>query len=193
MHLPWSTLNEDPSNIGCAFPAHQTMGRHYDYDSERSVYKIPRDRLADFEPDFSDVIFERQAKHLDLIASAPIRYGWIVSDRFLQLLSRYKLPPHRAYPLPVIQGGRAVDGYSWLHLPQPKMSLAEDMSITEAELEIMSHPEAANGDLLPIYFPVRFGYFFITHRLRQAIEAAELTGIRFSTSKLFRTRSQTVA
>lgn len=170
------------------------MGRHYDYDGNRSVYKIPRDRLANFEPDFSYVIFERTAKHIDLIGSAPIPHvGWIVSNRFLQLLSKFNLPPNRAYPLPVIQANQPVEGYAWLHLPQPSLVLTENMSIAEAEEEIELHSEVKDLDVVPIYFPVRFSYFFVSHRLRQAIENSQLTGIRFATSKLFRPRSQPLA
>lgn len=188
MHLPWSTLNEDPTSTGCAFPTHQTMGPHYNYDGDRSVYKIPSNQLAPFEPDFNDVVFESTAIHLDLIASAPIpHYGWIISDKFTQLLGDFTLPPHRTYRLPVLQDAKPISGYSWIHLPQPRMEITETASIGEAEKLIASKPELAELDVLPIYSPIRFGYFFVSARLRRAIETAALSGIRFGTSKLFRT------
>ncbi len=187
MNLPWSTLNEDPTDVGCPYPPHQTMGANYDYQAEDSVHRIPRDRFADFEPTFKTVVFEPGAKRHDLMASAPIpHYGWLISARFLNLLSDFTLPPHRVYLLPVIQRGRAVEGYVWLHLPQPINTLAVSMSLREAEEKIASDTTIAELDVLPIYLPVRFGYFFVSRRLRQAIENAQLTGIRFGTSKLFR-------
>jgi len=190
MNLPWSTLNNDPSDAGCSYPPHQTMGPHYHYEAKDSVHRIPFDRLAEFAPNFDSVIFERHAKHRDLMASAPIRNcGWLISDRFLKLLSDFNLPPHRAYRIPVIQDRCTVEGYNWLHLPQPIHNLTETISISEAELTISREPTIADLDVLPVYTPVRFAYYFVSWRLRQAITKAQLTGIRFGTSKLFRAAS----
>lgn len=190
MQFPWSTLNNDPTVAGCVYPSHQTMGPHYDYDGPRSVYKLARDQLVDFEPDFNDVLFEPTAEHLDLIASAPIpHYGWVISNRFQDLLSQFLLPSHRLYRLPVIQNGKPLDGYSYIHLPQIPVPFTDSTSFRDAEAQLEAIDGVSELDVIPIYTPVRFGYFFISHRLRQAIEASELTGIRFGTSKLFRTRS----
>jgi hypothetical protein len=194
MKFPWSTLSDDPMVAGCSYPTHQTMGEHYDYDGPRSVYRIPRDNLADFDPDFHYVQFESKAKRNDLIASAPIPHvGWIISDRYRDLLLQFALPPHRLYPLPVVQRGKSVDGYSYLHLPQISTGLTESTTIHDAEKTLESRDEILALDVIPIYTPIRFGYFFVSYSLRQAIESANLTGIRFGTSKLFRSRKQIIA
>ena len=65
-------------------------------------------------------------------------------------------------------------------------NISETMSIAEAEHTIRSNSAIAELDVLPIYWPIRFSYFFISQRLRSAIEHAGLTGIRFGASKLFR-------
>lgn len=170
------------------------MGEHYDYDGPRSVYRIPRDNLADFDPDFHYVQFESKAKRNDLIASAPIPHvGWIISDRFRDLLLQFALPPHRLYQLPVVQRGKSVDGYSYLHLPQVSTDLTETTTIQDAERQLESRDGILALDVIPIYTPIRFGYFFVSHSLRQAIESANLTGIRFGTSKLFRSRKPIIA
>ena len=170
------------------------MGSNYDYSGPRSVYKIPRDKLADFEPDFHHVHFESNATRLDLIASAPIPHvGWIISDRFRDLILQFTLPPHRLYQLPVVQRGKSVDGYSYLHLPQVSTDLTETTTIQDAEKLLESRDEILALDVIPIYTPIRFGYFFVSHTLRQAIESVNLTGIRFGTSKLFRSRKPIIA
>ena len=187
MNIPWFTLNDDPQDAGCVYPPHQMMRVGYNYQADCSVHRIPCDRLANFDPDFDTVTFEPTAKLHDLMASAPIpNYGWLISHRFMALLSSHGLPTHRIYRLPVVQCGRRIDGYVWLHLPQSMNNISETMSIAEAEHTIRSNSAIAELDVLPIYWPIRFSYFFISQRLRSAIEHAGLTGIRFGASKLFR-------
>ena len=163
------------------------MGPGYVYDAPNSIYQLPFNARADFEPNFNTIIFEDGAKHNDLMGSAPIRHcGWLISNRFLDLLQEFELPPHDVYPLPVKQNGQPVDGYVWLHLPQTIHCLEDNMTIPEVESTLTSEPIVSQVDILPLYSPVRFGYFFISNRLRKAIERHELSGIRFGSSKLFR-------
>ena len=186
--FPWSTLDVDPTAFGGPYPPHQTMGKTYDYAGPNSVRQIPGDRLADFEPDFHTVMIEAKSKLLDLIPSSPLpSYGLIVSERFRRLLEGFKLPPHRYYPLPMEHRRQPIAGYFWLHLPQPTPEWEATLSITQIEQSILADPALRELDLLPVYRPVRFGYHFLSRPLRQAIEQANLQGIRFGTAKLFRT------
>lgn len=185
--FPWSTLAVEPTAYGGPYPPHQTMGEGYDYDGPTSVYKIPSDRLADFEPDFHTVMIEAKSKLLDLIDSSPIpHYGWILSDRFRSVLERFKLPPHRYYELPMEHRKKSIEGYWWLHLPQATPEWEASLSISQIEQSILADPALCQLDLLPVYRPVRFGYRYVSAPLRQAIEEAGLTAIRFGTAKLFR-------
>jgi hypothetical protein len=186
MHLPWHTLNELAEGV---FPAHQTMGRGYDYDAPNSVHKLPFDKLADFEPNFHTVKIHGNAKLFDLLSSVPIRHcGLLISEKFRELLQGFRLPKHRLYPLPATYRNKPLSGYYWLHLPQPEFDLSAAPTIAAAEDLIRAHPEIAELDLVALYRPVRFGYFFVSERLRTAIEKIGLRGIRFGTSKLFRTK-----
>ena len=122
----FSTLDTHFDGVGVV-PQHQTMGPSYDYDAADSVHNLSFDSLVDFEPNFNTVILDDSAVPTDFVSSAPIRNsGFIVSSRVRDLLAGFTLPPHRVYDLPVVHRGSSVDGYSWLHLPQPDVSIPRD-------------------------------------------------------------------
>jgi len=88
-------------------------------------------------------------------------------------------------------GKNKVVGYCWLQLPEPRLSLTESSSVAEVEAAVVAVPELARLDLLRLYRPSRFAYCFVSDPLRRAIELAGITGIRFGTSKLFRSARAT--
>ncbi len=190
MRGPCWTLNNATEGVGRAFPQHEKMRDGYNYDSPNSVHRLPYDALPDFEPDFDTVVIHTQAKLTDLLSSAPIKNtGYLVSERFRTLLLEFALPQHRFYPVPATHRGKLIDGYFWLQLPEPKLPLSEAITVEEAESVIASASELAALDLLRLYRPTRFGYCFISDRLRRAMEARKITGVRFGTAKLFRSGS----
>src|SRR5262245_18246154 len=187
MRGPCWTLNHATEGIGGGYPQHQEMGRGYDYRAPGSVHRLSHDALPDFEPNFRTVIIHGQAKLTDLVSSAPIaNTGFLVSARMQAVLEKFVMPVHRFYPVPDTQRGKTVEGYAWLHLPQPRLPLSESTSTEEAEQIIASIPELASLDLLRLYTPARFAYCFVSDPLRSAMESAKLTGVRFGRSKLFR-------
>jgi hypothetical protein len=163
------------------------MGRGYDYSAPNSVHQLPCDGFPNFEPNFRTIVITASARLTDLISSAPNRNaGLLVSERFRAVLAAFALPPHRYYPLPMKHRLKPVGGYWWLHLPQPSVRLEEETPLAEAEARIAVDPVVGAADLLRFYRPSRFGYCFVSGPLREAMETARLTGIRFGTAKLFR-------
>jgi hypothetical protein len=163
------------------------MGPGYDYDAPDSVHQLPDNRLPDFEPNFRTVVLARTAKPTDLISSAPIRNtGLLVSGRFRKVLESFALPLHRFYPVPVAHRDSPIGDYWWLQLPQPGIPLDEGTPLDEVEARLAADPILGPVDLLRFYRPTRLAYCFVSGPLREAMESAGLTGIRFGTAKLFR-------
>lgn len=185
MHLPWSTFDHLAEGM---WPAHQTMGEGYDYEAIDSVRRLPPDAIPAFEPNFRTIEIHGQAKLVDVLSSAPIRtVGYLISERLRDILTTFNLPLHRLYQVPVTYRGRSIDGYWWLHLPHPSLDLTDCKSASEVEELITRRQEIANLDMVRFHTPVRFAYCFVSRRLREAIEANKITGVRFGTAKLFRT------
>lgn len=184
---PCWTLSNATDGIGRELPQHQTMGAEYDYTALNSVHRLRYDTSLDFEPNFKTVVIHGHAKLTDLISSAPIpNTGFLVSSRLRTVLEEFALPSHRFYPVPTMHRGKPIAGYFWIQLPEPRLSLDEGSSVEAAEAAITAVPGFAALDLLRLYRPPRFAYCFVSDPLRRAMESAGITGVRFGTSKLFR-------
>lgn len=185
MRGPCWTLNNDV-DVGRVYPQHQEMSRGYDYDAPNSIRHLPLDAIPNFEPNFNTVIIHGHAKLTDFLSSIMKDTGYLVSARLRSVLEQFALPLHRFYSVPLTYRSKTVEGYCWLHLPEPRLSLTEGSSVAEAEAAITGSPELAALDLLRLYRPSRFAYCFISDALRRAMESAKITGVRFGTAKIFR-------
>ena len=162
------------------------MGPSYDYDAADSVYNLSFESLVDFEPNFNTIILDDSAILTDFVSSAPIRNsGFIVSARVRDLLADFTLPTHRFFDLPVAHRGSSVDGYCWLHLPQPNVSIPPDATKTDAE-SIIDGSGISDCALFRLYRPPRFAYCYVRDDLRQSLDDIGATGVRFGTPRLFR-------
>lgn len=186
--FPWSTLHHSIEGVGTEIPQHQTMAPDYDYQAIDSIRRIPPDGLPDFEPNFAFAVLANRAIPTDLVSSSPLAsWGLLISDRFYELLKGFVLPPHRLFRCPMRHRGRELSNYGYLHLPHAPVEIDAAASAPQAEAKILAEPSLASVDLLHLIRPSRFAYFFVSAPLRSAIEQASLTGIRFGTSRLFRT------
>ncbi len=159
----------------------------YDYDAPDSIRNLPDTTIPAFEPNFRSVLLEDQAVLTDLVGAVPLPpWGFLVSQRFRAILDGFVLALHKYFPVPMVYRGHEVNGYWWLHLPQPDVMIPPDAPPIEAESIIQSSPELAAADMFRFSRPERFSYCFVSAPLRRAIEAAQLTGIRFGTSRIFR-------
>lgn len=186
MRPKYYTFGNDFEDVGVT-PQHQTMGNSYDYEAPDSVHKIPFYSLPDFEPNFKTIFLDDRAIVTDLVSSSPIRNsGWLISGRFRAVIDSFPLPLNQYYPVPVVHQGVNVPDYWWLQLPHLPVTIPPDASIIEAEEIIQSCDEFHNIAMFRLYRPPRFAYCFVRKDLREAIEEAGITGVRFSTSRLFR-------
>jgi len=104
------------------YPQHQTMSRDgsYNYRAEDSVYRFASDRFMAISPNLNSILLSSRVKLTDKISSVPIPwYVLILSDRLLELLTHFHLPPYRIYPAPVIHGKKRVSGYNAVHILTP--------------------------------------------------------------------------
>jgi hypothetical protein len=189
MQNPCWTLNHATDGVGQAFPQHQVMSDGYDYSASNSVHRLPLNAVPEFTPNFDTVIIHGHARLVDLFSSSAIHNtGYLVSERFRLVLEQFTMPLHCFYSVPMLHHNKPVHAYYWLQLPEPRLALTDALSIGEIEAAIAAEPEIAAVDLLRLYRPQRYAYCFVSNRLRNAIESAGITGVRFGTSKLFKTR-----
>lgn len=167
----------------------ETMGDDYDYDAPDSVHGIPYEDFPDFEPNFHTVVVVAGAPLTDLVTSVPIPdCGYLVGPKLRAVLERFTLPRHRFYPVRMTHRRKPVAGYSWLHLPAPRLPMPNGVALADVEAGIRADPELADADLIRFYDPRPYAYTFASAPLRAAVEAAGVTGVEFTSKKtaLFR-------
>lgn len=186
MRKPIWVLYHATEGVGRTYPQHQTMGPGYDYDARNSVHKLPDRALPRFKPNFETVTIHGHARLTDLLSSAPLRPGFLVSGRLRALLERFDLPLHRFYPVPMVHRNEPVSDYFWLELPLLELPTVEGATRDEADATIVSAAERAEFDLSRVgreYRPTpdERSYIqkcFISDPLRRAWEEAGITGAR---------------
>lgn len=170
--------------VGECDPVVMTKG--YDYSAPDSIERLNSNSLPTFEPnlDCTSVHPDRQVTDFIDWSSIP-NFGYIVSGRLRSILESFHLPTHCFFPLSLTHDGEQIAGYSWLHLPHPDIEIPYDATAEYAESLIMQS-DLADVDLLRLYHPKCFAYCFVTDRLKNAIEDADITGLRFANPRLFR-------
>ena len=156
---------------------------------EHSPKHLPKTRLASFSPDFKEVQVTGRMELTDLVTSGLTRQGFYASKRLLDVLIQHRLQPHQVYDANLFFNGEPVSGYSFIHLPGELFEFP-DGPIPEVENWVASHPVVCDLDLVRNNRPARYAYCFVSKQLRRFIEHHKLTGIRFGTSKLFRTKRE---
>ncbi|MEO0511233.1 MAG: hypothetical protein AAF065_15390 [Verrucomicrobiota bacterium] len=133
---PFYKLTERIDSMGI-YPQNQNLGGNYDYESSRSVHKLKSGTLPSFEPDFGTIIIEKGTTLTDIVSSAPIpNSGILLSLRTKAILDRFRLPPHRYFPVLLSQAGKKVEGYYWLQISEPKDALdAVDFANSKFQLQ----------------------------------------------------------
>lgn len=188
MQNPCWTLNHATDGVGQTFPQHQVMSDGYDFSASNSVRKLSQDAVPEFAPNFETVIIHGHARLVDLLSSSAIpNTGYLVSARLRQVFEQFTLPLHCFYSVPMLYRNKRVTSYYWFQLPEPQLAITQASSIREVEAAITEVPEIDAVDILRLYRPERYAYCFVSDRLRRAIESARITGVRFGTSKLFKT------
>ncbi len=182
MSRPRFLLKPAIEGVGKTYPQHQKMLKPYDYGGPRSIHKLVAcmvgEGFPNFEPDFNTVVLDRRAIPTDLISSAPIpKCGHLISSRFLELLQEFKLPPHRLYNVSILHKEKPLEGYVFLLLPHPE-SLREAASTQDIEEGVEADPLLQGVSLLRLSRPSWMAQTWVDDKLKAAIEAAGITGVR---------------
>lgn len=76
----------------------------FDIKNEKSQGFLNFNEIPDYDPIFSDVILTTSSKEVDVIQDwgAIQGTGMILSDNLKEIFDRFKLPPHKYYPLTVL-------------------------------------------------------------------------------------------
>jgi hypothetical protein len=93
--------------------------KEYDEDSPNSWYKVPRSYDYRFPPDNLDLDYlsvDRKAKMTDVLSLFNNACGFVLSDKFKQILDRMNLPPHRYYPAIIEHKKKFYHNYFYLHI-----------------------------------------------------------------------------
>ena len=142
-----------------------------------------------------------------------IHGGYLVSGRFRELLEPFNLAPHGFYRVPAIHRKKQVDDYWWLHILPPEnwldliefprsrffryeddepieIASGEEFRNLEAqELRLYAKSYCLKADFLEnidmFWMPPieQVADLYVSQRLRDAMEASQLTGIRYGTAK----------
>jgi hypothetical protein len=93
------------------------MGPNYNFKAPNSVYALSksRDKIPDFEPDLNYFVVQAKAKLTDLLSTAPITGGFLISDNLKSILEYYNLPLHKFF-LASISYRKGFYNFHWLHL-----------------------------------------------------------------------------
>lgn len=101
----------------CGFPQCQKLSEDYEKNAPDSVYNLSHIEFPDFKPNFKSLVIADGGKQNDLIKCVPINFSiLIVSERLLKILLKFKLPPHKIYPVYFIHKGKKFKGYHGLHI-----------------------------------------------------------------------------
>lgn len=184
MERPCWTLNDATDGIG-RYPQLEGFLAEFARGHSNALDELPRGNLPD-DMAFPVALLAARAKRTDMISTVRTgNFGYLISQRFRDVLEAFQLPPHRLYPASLEHRRRAVDGYWWLHLPQPDLLLGEEMPPKAVEAVISADPVVGTVDMLRLYYPARYRYCFVSGPLRTALETAGVTGVRFGTAKVF--------
>jgi hypothetical protein len=106
----------DTPETGPEYPQIQKMAPGYDYDASNSVYALSKEylKLPEYAPNLDYFILASKAKPTDLLSAAVIYGGFLVSEKFKNLLERFQLPTHKFYPAQV-KWRKEFLNYFWMH------------------------------------------------------------------------------
>lgn len=106
-------------DTGPEYPQVQAMGSGYDTDASDSIYQLAKfqTELPPFEPNLNHFVLHKKAKPTDLLSNSITNStGFLVSNKFKDLLSEHKLPAHKFFPAIIHHYDQNFKNYFWLQL-----------------------------------------------------------------------------
>lgn len=105
--------------IGKEFPQVHKMTSNYDYEAKNSVHALSRyfNKFPDFVPNLESFVLHPKAIITDIISAAVIGgCGFLISERFKEILSSFVLPLHKFFKAKLIHNNKLYNDYFWLHI-----------------------------------------------------------------------------
>lgn len=184
MRRPCSTLND--AIVGSVYPQHQEWVKRPG-ETIGFAHELIAAALEHPSRPLPTALIAKTAKISDLLSSAALSMdGLLLSAKMRTVLEAHIIPGSRFLPITVEHRGKPLEGYSVLHVPAAVFPITELTPPSEVEAIIELDSTFGSADLWRLEQPPRYAYWFVSQPLRSAIEAAELTGIRFGTARLFR-------
>jgi hypothetical protein len=102
---------------GQQYPQVQKMSPGYDYKASNSVYALSREyqKFPDYEPNLDYFVLHGKAKLSDLLSVAVVHGGFLISEKFQNVLEPFNLAPHKFYPARVYFR-KQFYRYYWMHI-----------------------------------------------------------------------------
>ncbi len=128
---------------GTEYPQVQKMGTGYNYGASDSIYAITN-VIPDFTPNFDHFVLHKKSKPTDFISKSLTAFGFIISGRFKKVLSSFKLPKHKFYPIKMLHNKTWLDDYHWLQIA---CDLTESIDYQKSEFYIRNLADPLKKDL----------------------------------------------
>lgn len=111
MKLFYLEQKTEPEIIGFYPQTRRTKNKGYHVDAYNSERKVSRDAFPEFNPRYG---LELHPKSIttDVLDKSTLPFGYVVSERFKEILENHNLPPHRFYNIDVFGTS---DTFYWFH------------------------------------------------------------------------------
>ena len=108
----YTFFNTDDLSIIGDYPQIE-KSENYDLSSPQSYWNVFWNKFPEFDPIYS-VKIRNKGKGTNLLHALPGFQGLVIDDKLKDLISKFKLPPHRFYPVEVLHHNRELK-YNWFH------------------------------------------------------------------------------
>jgi hypothetical protein len=105
------------NETGSVCPQIQKMSPNYNYDAENSVHALSKAHKSfpDFIPDLNYFILHNKAKLSDVLSTAMIHRGFLISKKLKNIFEQFTIAEHRFYPATVAYKKQFYE-YYWMHI-----------------------------------------------------------------------------
>lgn len=102
---------------GNQYPQILKMSKDHDYDDDNGVYVFSRVALPSTKPDLRYLILGDDAKLTDMLSAVMLRLnGFLISEKFKNLMQKHKLPEHQFYEAHIMNTKGVQFKYYWLQM-----------------------------------------------------------------------------
>lgn len=118
----------------------------YNPDLPNSHWKVKPDVFPDFLPNY-ELELNKDAFATNLIQGTGGYHGMLIDSKFREIIEKFKLPPHKFYPINVYHRGNRLN-YFWFHYIMP--NLWENIDLENSKICIKHTSNFENYINLPV-------------------------------------------